>query len=97
MSIEALPLHNFIGPAMANLFKETSSLVHALAKQALAKQAHALEGLNIEDKFFHTTWLHFIGDLHHVNTIMDFGKISSKAQKSPYLHKKGIKTHGSSS
>ena len=55
MSIEALPLHNSIGPAMANLFKETSSLVHALAKQALAKQAHALEGLNIEDKFFHTT------------------------------------------
>ena len=52
MSIEALPLHNFIGLAMANLFKETSSLVHALAKQALAKQAHALEGLNIEDKFF---------------------------------------------
>ena len=34
-----------------------SSLVHALAKQALtrqalAKQVHALGGLNVEDKFF---------------------------------------------
>ena len=42
-------------------------------------------------QIFHTTWLHFIGDLHHVNTIMDFGRISSKAQKSPYLHKKTSK------
>ena len=39
MSIEALPLHNSIGPAMVYLFQETSSLVHALAKQA-----HALGG-----------------------------------------------------
>ena len=46
MSIEALPLHNSIGPAMVYLFQETSSLVHALAKQA-----HALRGLNIENKF----------------------------------------------
>ena len=67
--------------------------MHALAKQALtrqalAKQAHALGGLNVEENFFHTTWLHFIGDLHHVNIIMDFGKTSLKAQKSPYLHKR---------
>ena len=26
--------------------------MHALARQALAKQAYALEGLNVEDKFF---------------------------------------------
>ena len=43
------------------------------------------------EQIFHITWLHFIGDLHHVNTIMDFGKISSKAQKSPYLHKNASK------
>ena len=42
---------------------------------------------------FHTTWLHFIGDLHYVNTIMDFGKISFKAQKSPYSQN-DAKTHG---
>ena len=41
--------------------------------------------------------LYFIGNLHHVNTIMDFWKISSKAQKNPFLHKKGVKPHGSSS
>ena len=40
---------------------------------------------------FHTTWLYFIGDPHHINIIMDFGKISSKAQKSPYSHKKTSK------
>ena len=42
---------------------------------------------------FHTTWLHFIGDLHYVNTIMDFGKISFEAQKSPYSQN-DAKTHG---
>ena len=42
-------------------------------------------------QIFHITWLHFIGDLHHVNTIMDFGRISSKTQKSPHLHKKASK------
>ena len=38
-------------------------------------------------QIFHTTWLHFIGDPYHVNTIMDFGRIYFKAQKSPYLQK----------
>ena len=45
----------------------------------------------IEDNFFNITWLHFIGNPHHVNTIMNFRKISSKAQKSPYLDKKASK------
>ena len=49
-------------------------------------------------QIFHTTWLHFIGDLHHVNIIMDFGKIYFKAQKSPYSQKwcpsPWSKTHG---
>ena len=52
-------------------------------------------------QIFHTTWLHFIGDPHHVNIIMNFGKISSKAQKSPYSHKNAskpiIQAHGTSS
>ena len=61
-------------------------------------------------QIFHITWLYFIGNLHYINIIMDFGKISFKAQKSPYLHKKAskpmvqnsqwyylIKDHGSSS
>ena len=38
-------------------------------------------------KIFHTTWLHSIGDLHHINIIIDFRKTSLKTQKSPYLHK----------
>ena len=42
-------------------------------------------------QIFHTTWLYFISDLHHFNIIMDFGKISFKAQKSPYSHKKASK------
>ena len=42
-------------------------------------------------QFFQTTGLHFIGDLHYVNTVMNFGKTSFKAQKSPYLHKKASK------
>ena len=82
MSIVALPLHNSIGPAMANLFQETSSLVHALAKTSPCTR-----GLNVEDKFFHTTWLYFIGNSHHINIIMDFGRIYFKAQKSPYSQK----------
>ena len=40
---------------------------------------------------FHATWLYFIGNSRQVNTIMVFGKISSKAQKSPYLHKEASK------
>ena len=42
-------------------------------------------------QIFHATRLYFIGNSSHVNTIMDFGKISSKAQKSPYLHKEASK------
>ena len=38
-------------------------------------------------KIFHTTWLHSIGDLYHINIIIDFRKTSLKTQKSPYLHK----------
>ena len=38
-------------------------------------------------KIFHTMWLHFIGDPHHVNIIMDFGIIYFKAQRSPYSQK----------
>ena len=44
-----------------------------------------------QGQIFQTTWLHFIGDPHHVNIIMDFGKTYFKAQKSPYLHKKASK------
>ena len=42
-------------------------------------------------QIFHTTWLYFIGNLRHVNIIMDFGKISFKAQKNSYLHKEASK------
>ena len=42
-------------------------------------------------QIFHATWLYFIGNLCHVNTIIYFGKIYSKPQKSPYLHKKTSK------
>ena len=92
MSIEALPLHNSIGPAMANLFQETSSLVHALAKTSLCKTSPCkaspcTRGAKCWGQIFHTTWLYFNGDLHHVNTIMDFGRIYFKAQKSPYSQK----------
>ena len=49
-------------------------------------------------QIFHTTWPHFIGDLHHVNIIMNFGRICFKAQKSPYSQKwcqsPWSKTHG---
>ena len=38
-------------------------------------------------QIFYTTWLHFIGNLHHINIIMDFGRIYVKAQKSPYSQK----------
>ena len=65
----------------------TSSLVHALAKQALAKQSPCTWGAKCWGQIFHVIWLCFIGNSHHINTIMDFGKIFSKAQKSPYLHK----------
>ena len=51
------PAANNLGFAHLQSLQVTSSLVHALAKQALvrqalAKQAHALGGLNVEDKFF---------------------------------------------
>ena len=52
-------------------------------------------------QIFHATWLYFIGNLCHVNTIIYFGKIYSKPQKSPYLHKKTskpmVQTHNTSS
>ena len=52
-------------------------------------------------QIFHPTWFYFIGNPHHINIIMDFGKISFKAQKSSYLHKKATKpmvqAHGTSS
>ena len=38
-------------------------------------------------QIFHTTWPHFIGDPHHVNIIMNFGRIYFKTQKSPYSQK----------
>ena len=44
MSIEALPLHNSIGPAMAYLFQETSSLVHAFAKKNPCKASPCTRG-----------------------------------------------------
>ena len=48
---------NNLGFAHLQSLQVTSSLMHALAKQALvrqaiAKQAHALGWLNVEDKFF---------------------------------------------
>ena len=58
----------------------------------------------VEDKFF--TPHDFISlatrtNPHHVNIILDFGKISFKAQKSPYSHKKAskpmVQAHGTSS
>ena len=64
----------------------TSSLVHALAKQSPCTW-----GAKCWEQIFHATWLCFIGNSHHINTIMDFGKIFSKAQKSPYLHKEASK------
>ena len=49
-------------------------------------------------QIFHTTCLHFIGNPHHINIIMDFGRIYFKAQKSPYSQKwcqsPWSKTHG---
>ena len=87
MSIEALPLHNSIGPAMVYLFQETSSLVHALAKTNPCKASPCTRGAKHWEQISHTTWLHFIGNLHHVNIIMNFGRIYFKAQKSPYLQK----------
>ena len=49
-------------------------------------------------QIFHTTCPHFIGDPHHVNIIMNFGRIYFKAQKSPYSQKwcwsPWSKTHG---
>ena len=93
MSIEALPLRNSIVLTMSNLFQETSSLVHALAKTSPCTQ-----GVECWGQSFHTTWFHFIGDLHHINIIMDFRRIYFKAQKSPYLQKwcrsPWSKTHG---
>ena len=38
-------------------------------------------------QIFHTTWLHFIGDPHHINIIMDFGIIYFKTQMSSYSQK----------
>ena len=49
-------------------------------------------------QIFHTTWLHFIGNPHHINIIMDFGRIYFKPQKSSYSQKwcqsPWSKTHG---
>ena len=98
MSVEALPLHNSIDPTMANLFQETSSLVHALAKTSPCKASPCTRGPECWGQFFHTTWPHFIGDPHHVNITMNFGRIYFKAQKSPYSRKwcrsPWSKTHG---
>ena len=53
---------------------------------------------SVEDKVFHITWLHFIGNSHHINIIMDFERIYFKAQKNPYSQKwcrnPWSKTHG---
>ena len=47
---------------------------------------------------FHATWLYFISNLLHINIIIDFEKISFKAQKSLYSQKwcqnPWSKTHG---
>ena len=49
-------------------------------------------------QIFHTTWPHFIGDPHHDNITMNFGRIYFKTQKSPYSQKwcrsPWSKTHG---
>ena len=78
-----------------------SSLVHALANISPCKASLCTREAECWGQIFHTTWLHFIGDLHHVNIIMNFGKISSKAQKSPYSHKNAskpiVQAHGTSS
>ena len=78
-----------------------SSLVHALANTSPCKASLCTRGAECWGQIFHTTWLHFIGDPHHVNIIMDFGKISFKTQKSPYSHKKAskpmVQAHGTSS
>ena len=93
MSIEALPLHNSIGLAMANLFQETSSLVHALARQALAKQAHALGGRNVEDKFF--TPHGFISLATHTTSTLSWilGEFILKPKR-VHIHKNDVKAHG---
>ena len=80
---------NNLGFAHLQSLKVTSSLVHALTKQALArqaieKQAHAFGGLNVEDKFFTPHEIYFIGNLHHINKLWIFKKTSFKAQKSLY-------------
>ena len=48
-------------------------------------------GWMLRTNFSHHTCLYFVGNPHHINIIMDFKKISFKAQKSPYLHKKTSK------
>ena len=51
------PVANNLGFTYLQSLQEMSSLMHVLAKQALtrqalAKQAYALGGLNVKDKFF---------------------------------------------
>ena len=41
----------------------------ALARQAIEKQAHAFGGLNVEDKFFTPHEIYFIGNLQHINKL----------------------------
>ena len=99
MSIEALPLHNSIGPAMANLFQETSSLVHALAKnkplqdKPFAQQAHALGGLNVEGKFF--TSHGFISLATRTTSILSWIlRESILKPKRVLIHKNDAEAHG---
>ena len=56
-------------------------------KTSPCKASLCTRGAKCWRQIFHTTWLHFIGDPHRVNTIMDFGRIYFKAQKSPYSQK----------
>lgn len=68
------PMANNLGYAHLQSLQVTSSFVHALAKQtlarqAIAKQAHAFRGMNVEDKFFTPHEIYFIGNSHHSNKL----------------------------
>ena len=65
--------HHLQQSAISNWLIQKSFQANSLFVHALAIQAHALGGLNVENNFFHATWNYFIGNPHHINIIMDFG------------------------
>ena len=79
-------IRSFTKPSR-NIFTRACPCKTSPYKTSPCKASPCTRGAECWGQIFHATWLYFIGNPHRINIIMNFGIISFKAQKSPYLHK----------